>query len=106
MGASRFFWTSLERALSGRDVDDLRAGREAAGDGDARRSWSMQTRNAARVFPEPVGAEMRVASPARMLGQPCVLRLGGGAEFCEEPLGGDGVGPGEGGRGFRRAAWG
>ena len=32
----------------------------------------MQTRNAARVFPEPVGAEMRVASPARMLGQPWV----------------------------------
>ncbi len=31
----------------------------------------MQTRNAARVFPEPVGAEMRVGSPARMLGQPC-----------------------------------
>ena len=30
----------------------------------------MQTKNAARVFPEPVGAEMRVASPERMLGQP------------------------------------
>jgi hypothetical protein len=32
----------------------------------------MQTRKAARVFPEPVGAEMRVASPARILGQPWV----------------------------------
>ena len=32
----------------------------------------MQTRNAARVLPLPVGAEMRVASPARMLGQPWV----------------------------------
>ncbi len=31
----------------------------------------MQTRKAERVFPLPVGAEMRVASPARMLGQPC-----------------------------------
>ena len=31
----------------------------------------MQTRNAARVLPLPVGAEMRVASPARMAGQPC-----------------------------------
>ena len=32
----------------------------------------MQTRNAARVLPLPVGAEMRVASPATMLGQPWV----------------------------------
>jgi len=32
----------------------------------------MQTRNAASVLPEPVGAEMRVASPARMLGQPWI----------------------------------
>src|SRR5208337_2679239 len=32
---------------------------------------SMQARNAARVFPEPVGAEMRVVWPARMCGQPC-----------------------------------
>src|SRR3989442_15224488 len=31
----------------------------------------MQARNAASVFPEPVGAEMRVAFPARMCGQPC-----------------------------------
>ncbi len=31
----------------------------------------MQTRNAARVLPLPVGAEMSVGSPARMLGQPC-----------------------------------
>src|SRR5260370_289110 len=31
----------------------------------------MQTRQAERVFPLPVGAEMRVASPARRLGQPC-----------------------------------
>ena len=30
----------------------------------------MQTRNAARVFPEPVGAEIKVASPARIAGQP------------------------------------
>src|ERR1700681_3711934 len=36
-----------------------------------RRSWSMQTKNAARVLPEPVGAEMRVVLPARMAGQPC-----------------------------------
>ncbi len=56
----------------------------------------MQTRKAARVLPEPVGAEMRVDSPARMAGQPALLGLGGGAEFGEEPLGGDGVGPGEG----------
>jgi len=32
----------------------------------------MQTKNAARVFPDPVGAEIRVAWPARILGQPWV----------------------------------
>ena len=32
----------------------------------------MQTKNAARVLPLPVGAEISVASPARMLGQPWV----------------------------------
>ncbi len=31
----------------------------------------MQTKNAARVLPEPVGAEMSVVWWARMLGQPC-----------------------------------
>src|ERR1700726_2065995 len=35
-----------------------------------RRRRSMATRNAASVFPEPVGAEMRVGSPATMEGQP------------------------------------
>ncbi len=37
---------------------------------DWRSSLSMHTRKAARVFPEPVGAEMSVGFPARMLGQP------------------------------------
>src|SRR5580658_1628508 len=37
-----------------------------------RRSWSMATRNAARVLPEPVGAEMRVVSPRRIAGQPSI----------------------------------
>ena len=32
---------------------------------------SMQARNAARVFPEPVGAEISVVLPARICGQPC-----------------------------------
>src|SRR5579864_6134676 len=31
----------------------------------------MQIKKAARVLPEPVGAEMSVVSPARMRGQPC-----------------------------------
>jgi len=31
---------------------------------------SMQIRKAARVLPEPVGAEISVLSPARMCGQP------------------------------------
>src|SRR5579864_9748306 len=31
----------------------------------------MQIRNAARVFPEPVGAEISVVLPERISGQPC-----------------------------------
>lgn len=31
----------------------------------------MQMRKAARVLPEPVGAEISVGAPARMCGQPC-----------------------------------
>src|SRR5215471_7473867 len=36
-----------------------------------RTSRSIQIRNAARVLPDPVGAEINVGSPARMGGQPC-----------------------------------
>src|SRR5262245_24231753 len=35
-----------------------------------RTSRSMQIKNAARVFPEPVGAEISVVWPARIRGQP------------------------------------
>src|SRR5881275_2607199 len=37
---------------------------------DCRSRRSMHTRNAARVLPEPVGAEISVGVPARMLGHP------------------------------------
>src|SRR5207302_10283542 len=36
-----------------------------------RTSRSMQARNAARVLPDPVGAEIRVVRPVRTCGQPC-----------------------------------
>ena len=36
-----------------------------------RTSRSMQVRNAASVFPEPVGAEISVVLLARICGQPC-----------------------------------
>src|ERR1700735_3640780 len=36
-----------------------------------RTSRSMQARNAASVFPEPVGAQMSVVLSLRMWGQPC-----------------------------------
>jgi hypothetical protein len=38
----------------------------------ARYSWSMQTRKAASVFPDPVGAAMSVSVPDAMRGQPSV----------------------------------
>src|SRR5690348_6312114 len=36
-----------------------------------RTNQSMQVRNAARVFPDPVGAEINVVLLARIWGQPC-----------------------------------
>src|SRR3954464_7282979 len=33
---------------------------------------SMQTRNAARVLPDPVGADTRTSRPSRMRGQPWI----------------------------------
>ena len=60
----------------------------------------MQTKKAARVFPEPVGAEINVGWLARMLGQPCSWGSVGVPNFFNEPLGGDRVRPGEGGGNF------
>src|SRR2546427_9482420 len=36
-----------------------------------RTNRSMQARNAARVLPEPVGAEISVVRPAKICGHPC-----------------------------------
>src|SRR5438067_3075719 len=62
----------------------------------------MHARNAARVLPEPVGAEIRVAWLARMCGQPCSCgsvalpnfarnhsRTTGCAQASEAPCSGD-----------------
>ena len=61
----------------------------------ARRSLSMQTRNAARVLPEPVGAEMRVGSPRRMAGQPAICGSVAEPNFVVNHSCTTGVRPGE-----------
>src|SRR5579862_6534871 len=69
-GASRFFWMSLPRALSGETYStSVRSVRSPAS--ALRTSRSIQARNAASVLPDPVGAEINVVRPARMCGQPC-----------------------------------
>ena len=65
-----------------------------------RSSRSMQTRNAASVFPLPVGAEMSVGIAGEDAGPALLLRLGRRAEFVDEPLCRDGVRPGERGGDF------
>src|SRR4051812_42786821 len=60
---------SLESAFRGDTYTTWVAGGSAPSI-DWRSRRSMQTRNAASVLPEPVGAEIRVGLPARMLGQP------------------------------------
>ena len=46
----------------------------------------MQARNAARVLPDPVGAEINVVRPARMCGQPCSWGSVGVPKRVDEPF--------------------
>ena len=87
--------------FEGRDVDDLRAGREVAGDGFAEELVDADEKcgesfSGAGGGGDEGGVAGEDGGPAVLLG------LGGGAEFGEEPLGGDGVRPGEGGSGVSR----
>jgi len=43
-------------------------------------------RNAARVLPEPVGAEIRTSSPVRMAGQPWICGSVGSPKLLHEPF--------------------
>src|ERR1035438_7728412 len=61
---------SLDSAFNGETETTCVSG-ERAPSIALRNSRSMQTRNAARVFPEPVGAEMSVGLPLSTLGHPC-----------------------------------
>jgi hypothetical protein len=69
-GTSRFFWMSFPRAFSG-ETYRTSVTSSSAPDNALRTRRSMQARKAARVLPEPVGAEMMVLCRARMCGQPC-----------------------------------
>src|ERR1700678_1753043 len=68
-GPSRFFCMSLDSALRGETYTtsvELKSDPSIA----SRSSLSMQTRKAASVLPEPVGAEIKVGAPATILGHP------------------------------------
>src|SRR3954447_23418083 len=45
----------------------------------------MQARKAARVLPDPVGAEIKVVRPARICGQPCSCGSVGGPNLLTNP---------------------
>ena len=64
----------------------------------------MQTKNAARVLPRAGGGGDEGGFAGEDAGPTVGLGLGGAAEFGEEPLGGDGVRPGEGFGDFERHA--
>src|SRR5712692_6786263 len=72
---------SLPSAFSGETYStSVRSCRSPASAFRTRRS--IQARNAARVFPEPVGAEISVVLPARMGGQPCSCGSVGVPNLC------------------------
>src|SRR6266513_3461085 len=65
-GSRRFRSTSTASALSGETYTIRVAGFFGAGEN---MRWSIAARNAARVFPEPVGAKTRTLSPSAITGQ-------------------------------------
>src|SRR5688572_19017120 len=68
-GSARFLWMSALSALSGETYTT----RTSSGSGAVRPSWkrsSSAVRNAASVFPEPVGAAISVWRRSRMAAQP------------------------------------
>ena len=58
-------------ALSGDDVDDADLVGQRAGEAGPARGRRASVRNAASVFPEPVGAAISVWRRLRMAAQPC-----------------------------------
>ena len=52
----------------------------------SRERRSIPQRNEARVFPEPVGAQISVCAPEAIAGQPRSLGGRGGLERCLKPL--------------------
>src|SRR5215467_3024954 len=65
-GASRFWWMSTASAFRGETYTTCGPGAASC----ARYRRSMQTRKAARVLPEPVGAAISVSRPAAISAQP------------------------------------
>ena len=69
-GSSRFLRTSFASALRGETYTTWVAASRPPDWSASRKRRSRQTRKAARVLPEPVGAAMSVSSPAWIRGQP------------------------------------
>ena len=81
--------------LERRDVDDLCGGRERAGDGEAQQLVDGDQKRGER-FARASGRGDERGFAAEDGGPALLLRLGGGAELGEEPLGHEGMSPGEG----------
>ena len=77
------------------DVNDLRGGRERAGNGQAQELVDGNEKGGQR-FAGAGGRGDEGGFSAQDAGPTLLLRFGGGAEFGEEPLGHDGVRPGKG----------
>ncbi len=89
--------------LERRDVDDLRAGLEGAGDGLAEEAVDGDQKRC-QGFSRAGGGGDEGGRAGDDGGPAALLRFGGGAEPGDEPLLHDGVGPGEGGGDLRRRA--
>ncbi len=68
--SARFFWTSFESALRGETYTTC-VSSERVPSRPWRSSESIAARNAANVFPEPVGAAINAFRPAWIRGQAC-----------------------------------
>jgi len=91
----------VRKGFEGRDVDDLRGGREIAGDGEAEELVDGDEK-CGEGFAGAGGGGDEGGLAAKDCGPALFLGLGGGTEFGEEPFGDNRVRPGEGGCGWRR----
>ena len=89
----QIFLDIVSQRFQERNIENLRFNKAIAGKSFAYESRSIHASNAAKVLPDPVGAEMSVVFPSRMCRPTLLLGLGRDTETREEAFADDGMCP-------------